>query len=216
MATYYGEIGFGEPDLNTHELNAGLENDTELAADLTAQIVMDGEFNNETTMTADLSAQPSGSGFSRQLNNLTAYLVSLDLVAPEQIDSWTDNFKLEPSGKATSRGGFIAYRQTYDAVITIERWPHKHWPAELLFAHITTWLMDNDGNRPDKQDAAVSVDIEVLDEFTADIVLGVTFCEAVEIMPDTDGTIFLNNSLFRLANVAIDYAESGEVVSDAD
>lgn len=148
----------------------------------------------------------------KQLQLLTAFLINLDLFAPEQLDSWVENPTLTPSGKATTEGGYIIYRQQYDAVITIERYAHAAQPVELIFSHLTAWLMDNDNARSDNRNASINTEVDVLDEQTADIIISIGFYEDVEIVPDVDGPITFNGETFRLAESIIDYAETGDVV----
>lgn len=60
-----------------------------------------------------------------KLQAITAFIVSLDLVAAENIDAWVENPKIVPRGKSMGDDGIVLYTQTYDAVIAIERYPHK-------------------------------------------------------------------------------------------
>jgi hypothetical protein len=149
----------------------------------------------------------------KKLADITAFLIGLDLVAAEQIDSWVENPQIVPAGTVKTNDAVVIYRQTYTAVIIVERFPHKVHPAELLFAHISAWLMDNDGERFDNKDAKITTDVEILDNGTADIEISIDFIEEVEIMQDSAGPILLNGFHWRLADAEIDYAETGDVAT---
>lgn len=143
-----------------------------------------------------------------KLAQITAFLVQQNLVAVEQIDSWVENPNIVPAGEL--RGdGIILYRQTYDAVISIERYPHKNHPAELLFALVCAWLMDNDADRDDIP--TPQTDVDILDDETADVEITISFEEDVIGIEDPAGPIPFNGLNYRLADDVIDYAETGEV-----
>jgi hypothetical protein len=149
----------------------------------------------------------------RQIAAITEFLIGLDLVAAEQIDSWVEDPQIVPAGTVKTNDAVVIYRQTYTALIAIERWPHKAHPVELLFAHISAWLIDNDGDRFDDNDAKITTDVEIMDDDTADIEIGIDFIEEVEIVQDSGGPIFLNGFHWRLADAVIDYAETGDVAT---
>ena len=146
-----------------------------------------------------------------KLQQITAFIVGLDLVAAENIDAWVENPKIVPRGKSMGEGGILLYTQTYDAVISIERFPHREHPAELLFGHVCAWLMENDGERDDIADP--NTDVDILDDETADIEINISFEEDVFAVPDPAGQIVLDGNHYRLADVVVDYAEDGEVTT---
>jgi hypothetical protein len=149
----------------------------------------------------------------KQIAAITAFLIDLDLVAAEQIESWVENPQIVPAGTVRTAKGVVIYRQSYTAVIAIERFPHKVHPAELLFAHISAWLIEHDGERFDNEDAKITTDVEILDDDTADILVSIDFVEEVEIVEDADGPIALAGKTWSLAGIEIDYAEAGEVTT---
>lgn len=147
----------------------------------------------------------------KQLAAITSFLLDLDLVAAEQIESWVENPQMVPAGTVRIATGIVIYRQTYTAVIAIERFPHKRHPVELLFAHISAWLIDNDGDRFDDEDAKITTDVEIMDDNTADIEISIDFIEEVGMIEDALGTIMLSGKKYKLADIEIYYAETGEV-----
>ena len=80
-----------------------------------------------------------------KLRALTTYLIGLNLVLPEQIDSWAEQVNLDLIWKDTTEGlhmGDMRYR----AVLVIERFAGN--PA-LLMALLGGWLESNDPDRDD-------------------------------------------------------------------
>ena len=57
-----------------------------------------------------------------KLKALTAYLLSRQLVAPEQLDSWTDQVQMELIWKPDTQGMHMG-DMNYGATISIERLP---------------------------------------------------------------------------------------------
>tara|TARA_R110002050_G_scaffold57423_3_gene128941 strand:+ start:87448 stop:87894 length:447 start_codon:yes stop_codon:yes gene_type:complete len=146
-----------------------------------------------------------------KLQAITAFILSLDLVAAENVETWVEKPKIVPRGKSMGNGAMVLYTQTYDAVIFIERYPHKRHPAELIFGHVCAWLMDNDTDR--KENAAPDTDVDIKDDETADIEITISFEEDVHVVLDPDGTIVLGGVSYRLADAEIDYAEQGEITT---
>lgn len=150
-----------------------------------------------------------------KLQQLRTFLVELNLVAAENIDSWAENIRFHGVCKYLGNG-MVLFRQEYDAVISIERFPHHRHPAELLFGQVIAWLIENDSEREDQGADQPTVDADILDNNTADLDITVPFVEDIEAVPDENGAIVINGESYRLANVEIDYAEEGEVKTDGD
>lgn len=144
-----------------------------------------------------------------KLQQLTAYLLNLNLVAAEQLDSWVENPQIIPSGKDLGQGSIVLYHQTYDAVIYIERFNHQKHPAELLFGCVCAWLMQHDADRDEI--AAPRTDVEILDNGSADIEISISFEEDVIAVKDPAGHIEFGEDHYRLAGPIINYAESGDL-----
>ena len=146
-----------------------------------------------------------------KLGILHQFLINLDLVAAENIDSWVENPKIVPSGKNLSHDSIILFRQEYDAVFSIERFPHQKTDVNYLFGKLCAWLMENDGDRDDIPEPITDVDI--LDNGTADIEITISFTEDVEAIEDPAGTIVFNGKTYKLADAVVDVAEAGEVMT---
>lgn len=144
-----------------------------------------------------------------KLQQLTAYLLNLNLVAAEQLDSWVENPQIIPSGKSMGQGSIILYRQIYDAVIYIERFAHIDHPVEQLFGCVAAWLMTHDADR--EEIAAPRTDVEILDDYLADIEISISFEEDVIAVLDPAGPIEFGGNRYRLAGPIIFYAEEGDL-----
>lgn len=150
----------------------------------------------------------------KRLNQITDFLIGLDLVAAENIDSWAENFKVQPINtySVIYPAGFISCRMTYDAVIYIERFRHQSTPFELLLAQVSAWLA-NHGWRPDGENSTIVPDVDILDDQTADITLAIDFCEDIELVEWPGGPIELGDKRYQLRDLVINIAEDGEVTT---
>lgn len=146
-----------------------------------------------------------------KLQQITAFLVGLNLVAAENIDTWTENPRIVPRCKEITDGQMILYTQTYDAVLSFERWPHSRHPAELLFAHVCAWLVENDEDRFEKELAMPSTDVDILDHKTADIDITITFEEDITAVLDENGAITFGGQRYRLDDALISYVKEAEM-----
>jgi hypothetical protein len=150
----------------------------------------------------------------KKLKDITDFLLQLNLFASEQLESWAEDAELVYDGSTVSGndGGIVLYRQEYTAQIVIERFDHQQFAAELLFAHVVAWLIDHDPY-PHNEDRKPEFDIDILDNRKADITISIEFDEKVEILPDVDGPIVLQDQSWKLAPSVIDYAEEGDVTT---
>jgi hypothetical protein len=145
-----------------------------------------------------------------KLGQLRAFIEQLNLVALENIDSWAENIRFRGVFKDLGNG-MVLFRQEYDAVISIERFPHERHPVELLFGQVCAWLIDNDPEREDQDVEQPTVDADILGGGMADLDITIPFVEDVEAIPDDNGPITINGETYQLANVLIDYAETGDL-----
>ena len=139
------------------------------------------------------------------LQLLTAFLLSLELFAAENLDSYAENIQLLPSGKSEGKGIVLAWLE-YDATINIERFSKN---ADVLMAHLVLWVMASehvDSNELPR------LDIELLDDHLVDIELTVRFSETINLVPDANGPFLIDGENWQLIEqVPIDVAESGDV-----
>jgi hypothetical protein len=146
-----------------------------------------------------------------KLQQITSFLIGLNLVAAENIDPWAENPRIVPWGKVITDGQLVLFRQTYDAVLSFERWPYKRHPAELLFAHVCVWLLENDEERFEKELPMPVTDVDILDGQTADIDITITFEEDITAVLDENGPITFDGQRYRLDDAVISYVKEAEM-----
>lgn len=143
-----------------------------------------------------------------KLQALTAYLIERQLVAPEQLDSWTDQVNLELVWKPDTKGMHMG-DMNYSATIVLERFADN--PARLM-ALVGSWLENNDVDR-DGLPATV-FDITMLDNDLADVDIKLQFSEPQYLTEDPDGEIEAFGQTWAFVPFELWVAEKGEVTGD--
>lgn len=143
-----------------------------------------------------------------KLQALTAYLIERRLVAPEQLDSWTDQVQLELDWKPDTKGMHMG-DMNYSATIVLERFADN--PARLM-ALVGSWLENNDEDR-DGLPATV-FDITMLDNDLADVDIKLQFSEPQYLTEDPDGEIEAFGQTWAFVPFELWVAEKGEVTGD--
>ena len=143
-----------------------------------------------------------------KLQALTAYLIERQLVAPEQLDSWTDQVQLELVWKPDTKGMHMG-DMNYSATIVLERFADN--PARLM-ALVGSWLENNDEDR-DGLPATV-FDITMLDNDLADVDIKLQFSEPQYLTEDPDGEIEAFGETWAFVPFELWVAEKGEVIGD--
>lgn len=147
-----------------------------------------------------------------KIKQLHRFLVELDMVRAERIQSFVDEPKFIPSGKIVNHGAepaILLCRQEYTATFNIDEFPHKKHSPLLLFAQVSAWLLENDTERTDI--AEPETNVEVIDNNSANVEFSIIFTEDVYGAEDPAGPLQLNGKRYRLADVNLDYAETGDV-----
>lgn len=142
-----------------------------------------------------------------KLKALTAYLIERQLVAPEQLDSWTDQVQLELIWKPDVDGMWLG-DMNYGATISFERFADN--PARLM-ALVGSWLETNDKDR-DGLPAPV-FDVIMLDNDLADVDIKLQFTEAQYLAEADDGEIKAFGKSYAFVPFDLWVAEKGEVAS---
>ncbi|KKI27480.1 Prophage PSPPH06 [Pseudomonas syringae pv. maculicola] len=143
-----------------------------------------------------------------KLKALTAYLLSRQLVAPEQLDSWTDQVQMELIWKPDTQGMHMG-DMNYGATISIERFADH--PARL-FALVGSWLETNDQDRDGLPN--VVFDVVMLDNDLADVDIKLQFTEAQYLAEDVAGEIEALGSTWSFVPFDLWVAEKGEVTGN--
>jgi hypothetical protein len=133
----------------------------------------------------------------KKIADLHAFILALDLVAAEQIDSFVDDLLIVPSGRpAPDEGQIIIAEKRYTATFFIERYPHGQISEDALLAQIVAWLLENDTTRTDPIDFPLIVDVH--DAQTANLEFGIAFEEWIVAAEDAAGPITINGKKYAL------------------
>jgi hypothetical protein len=143
-----------------------------------------------------------------KLQALTAYLIERRLVAPEQLDSWTDQVQLELDWKPDTKGMHMG-DMNYSATIVLERFADN--PARLM-ALVGGWLENNDEDRNGLP--ATVFDITMLDNDLADVDIKLQFSEPQYLTEDPTGEIETFGKTWSFVPFELWVAEKGEVTGD--
>jgi len=143
-----------------------------------------------------------------KLKALTAYLIGRQLVAPEQLDSWTDQLGLELVWKPDVQGMHMG-DMNYTATIVLERFADH--PGRLM-ALVGSWLETNDDDRDGLP--AVQFDITMLDDDLADVDIKLEFSEPQYLAEDPDGEIIAFGETWSFIPFELWVAERGEVTGN--
>lgn len=141
----------------------------------------------------------------QKLGLLAKHLLALPGVTRDQMEAFADLGKLIPTGKDLGQG-FEVGRFRYDAVISIEDCPAEI--ASRLLVTLQLWIAENDQDRDRSELSAPDIDITVQDEKTVFVQITVEFDEPLSIVPDPEGPILFDGSLWRVSEVPIDTAET--------
>ncbi|MFK3970193.1 phage tail protein [Pseudomonas sp. NPDC087358] len=143
-----------------------------------------------------------------KLQALTAYLIERQLVAPEQLDSWTDQVQLELIWKPDEKGMHMG-DMNYGATIALERFADN--PARLM-ALVGSWLENTDQDRDGLPQTVF--DITMLDDDLADVDIKLQFTEPQYLAEDPDGEILTFGKTWSFIPFDLWIAEKGEVTGD--
>ncbi|RUM56287.1 MAG: hypothetical protein DSY85_03045 [Marinomonas sp.] len=147
----------------------------------------------------------------KKFGQLTAFLRDSGMIQTNKMDQWVENIQLQVSGKYDGTN-VLLYTQQYRAVFSIEGYVYRQYPIEQLCAQLVTWLGDND-DRSELDDPMPDIDVDLLDNDTADIEITLQFEEDVYITEAEGGNITMKGKTWGLADPAYDIAESAQVVN---
>lgn len=122
---------------------------------------------------------------------LTAYLLSLNLVDENNLESWIEKIDINPEFCADG-DFFIACTAEYVAQFRFYDYPHKRVSAMVLFTYVSLWLQEHDADRtiPFKFPA----DIDAIE--TANIDFGIEFLEVSRVIESATGDMTFNGKTY--------------------
>ncbi|EJG2254648.1 phage tail protein [Vibrio parahaemolyticus] len=152
-----------------------------------------------------------------KLEHLTDYIVShLNTnVLDNKIDAWQENGSIVPNGEDRGNGGYIACHWKYNAVISIEEFPHLLLDPRCLLALVACWLSDHDTTRNEDELGDPDLSVDVISSEVADVAIELEMMEPIELIPDPAGMITWRGETYRVQAVEIYTAEEAELVNEA-
>lgn len=152
-----------------------------------------------------------------KLEHLTDYIVSHlnSNVLDNKIDAWQENGSIVPNGEDRGNGGYIACHWKYNAVISIEEFPHRLLDPRCLLALVACWLSDYDITRNEDELGDPDLSVDVISSEVADVAIELEMIEPIELIPDPAGMITWRGETYRVQAVEIYTAEEAELVNEA-
>ncbi|EOG7713440.1 phage tail protein [Vibrio parahaemolyticus] len=152
-----------------------------------------------------------------KLEHLTDYIVSHlnSNVLDNKIDAWQENGSIVPNGEDRGNGGYIACHWKYNAVISIEEFPHRLLDPRCLLALVACWLSDYDITRNEDELGDPDLSVDVISSEVADVAIELEMMEPIELIPDPAGMITWRGETYRVQAVEIYTAEEAELVNEA-
>ncbi|MCR9686226.1 phage tail protein [Vibrio antiquarius] len=152
-----------------------------------------------------------------KLEHLTDYIVSHlnSNVLDNKIDAWQENGSIVPNGEDRGNGGYIACHWKYNAVISIEEFPHRLLDPRCLLALVACWLSDYDVTRNEDELGDPDLSVDVISSEVADVAIELEMMEPIELIPDPAGMITWRGETYRVQAVEIYTAEEAELVNEA-
>ena len=153
-----------------------------------------------------------------KLEHLTAYIVShLNTnVLENKMDAWQENGSIVPSGEDRGNGGYIACYWKYNAVISVEEFPHQLLDPRCLLALIACWLSDHEEERNEQELEDPTLSVDVISSEAADVSIELELMEPIELVPDEAGMITWRGRRYRVQAVEIYTAEEAELVNETN
>lgn len=153
---------------------------------------------------------------SAKMQGLTDYLMDLDFIPRENIESWVDLCTIIPA--SLNHGQYFELcRLHHRCSLIIERYTGD---SRLITAWIAAWLKDHDGERDADRLPDPDIDIEALDASGTqwDVDVSIEFIEPVLIEPDElNGNIQWHGRRWRLIDQpVIDIAEELDRLDPVD
>ncbi|EJT1895927.1 phage tail protein [Vibrio alginolyticus] len=152
-----------------------------------------------------------------KLEHLTGYIISHlnSNVLDNKIDAWQENGSIVPNGEDRGNGGYIACHWKYNAVISIEEFPHRLLDPRCLLALVACWLSDYDITRNEDELGDPDLSVDVISSEVADVAIELEMMEPIELIPDPAGMITWRGETYRVQAVEIYTAEEAELVNEA-
>jgi len=151
-----------------------------------------------------------------QLQMLTKFLLTSlsPVIKANNIDAWQERGTLILSGEDRGQGGYQIAKWKHNAVIVIEKFPHRKVNPYSLLAMVAAYLIDSgwDRDRFDLSDPELDLDAVSKDDVT--VIIELPLIDDIEIIVDENGPVIFDGQRYRVDMVPVDFAESVELESE--
>ncbi|MFE8047593.1 phage tail protein [Brenneria goodwinii] len=150
-----------------------------------------------------------------QLDALTGFIrKSLPERVMQGFDSLMDEVSFIPAQRDLGEGQYQLAVMQFDAVLSWERFPYRECDPRNLCALLLVWQTNQD-EQP-FMDAGLdmelpTLDIDVIDQKTAVVVVTLKLAESLAIVEDAKGIIPFDGKRYRLADPEIWFATEGQI-----
>ena len=147
-----------------------------------------------------------------QVQQLTEFLLSSlgPVIKANDIDAWQERGTLILNGEDLGLDGYKVAKWKHNAVIMIERFPHRKVNPYSLLAMVAAFLIDSGWQRDlyDLNDPELDLDAVSKDDVT--VIIELELIDDIDIIPDETGPVIFNGQRYRVDMAPIDFAESVE------
>ncbi|HGN0432481.1 TPA: phage tail protein [Proteus mirabilis] len=104
--------------------------------------------------------------------------------------------------------------QEYDAVIAWGRWPYREIDVRYIPVLIEAWRqeLETDFTEPDFDEEPPKMDVDVIDDYIAVVVVTIKLSDAIVLKEDENGIVPFDGKRWSLANPEVLFAENIDVI----
>lgn len=150
-----------------------------------------------------------------QLDDLTRFLRQhMPKRVMQDFDSQMDGIEFIPAQRDMGMGQYRLSVMKYDAVLTWERYPYREHDPQIMMALILVWREAAERGLFEEvgiDDQMPDIDIDLIDEGCAIVVVTLPMVEAITLIEDEKGEIPFDGQRWRLDAPAIWTAEDFEL-----
>ncbi|MDP5146010.1 phage tail protein [Shewanella sp. ULN5] len=148
-----------------------------------------------------------------QLQQLAEFLLSnlSPLVKANDIDAWQENGTLILSGEDKGAEGYQVAKWKHNAVIALERFPHRRVNPYNLLAMVAAFLIDSHWQRDEYGLDDPQLDIDVVSKDHATVLIELQLLDDIDLIPDETGPVPFNGERYRVSLVPLNIAETVDV-----
>lgn len=148
-----------------------------------------------------------------QLQQLTDFLkLSLSpIVKANDLDAWQEGGTLILNGEDKGNDGYQVAKWKHNAVIALERFPHRRINPYNLLALLAAFLIDSNWNRDEYGLDDPQLDIDIISKDHATVLIEVQLMDDIELLPDNNGPVLFNGERYRVSLVPLNIAETVDV-----